>query len=160
MLTTVTLISLASCSSGQSGDETTTTVPETTTSSETTVAEEAVVSETTTTVTATASGLAPVTILSVGPGGGSGEMTIVVDAKPNGWTRFKVSLDGPDSSSMRAKILDVQDTGDGVAIIVSTAEYTGGTPMTVAVSWVNDAEVTSALAYANCANGIPVSGSC
>ena len=159
-LTTVIVVSLVSCSSSEPTGETSTIAPETTESSETTLIEETTVPETTTTVAESAGGLAPISILSVGAGGGSGEMTIVVDAKPAGWTRFKVSLDGPDSSSMRAKILDVQDMDIGVAIIISTAGYEGGSPMTIAVSWVNDTEVTSALAYANCANGIPVSGSC
>ena len=116
--------------------------------------------ETSTSLEEETEGLDPIEILSVGAGGGSGEMTIVVDEKPEGWARFKVSLDGPNSSSMRATILDVQDMGSGVAIIVSTAEYSGGAPMTVAVSWANDANVTSALAYAKCSNGVPLSGNC
>ena len=116
--------------------------------------------ETSTSLEEETEGLDPIEILSVGAGGGSGEMTIVVDEKPEGWARFKVSLDGPNSSSMRAKILDVQDMGSGVAIIVSTAEYSGGAPMTVAVSWANDDDVTSALAYTKCSNGVPLSGNC
>lgn len=116
--------------------------------------------ETSTSLEEETEGLDPIEILSVGAGGGSGEMTIVVDEKPEGWARFKVSLDGPNSSSMRATILDVQDMGSGVAIIVSTAEYSGGAPMTVAVSWANDDDVTSALAYTKCSNGVPLSGNC
>ena len=116
--------------------------------------------ETSTSLEEETEGLDPIEILRVGAGGGSGEMTIVVDEKPEGWARFKVSLDGPNSSSMRAKILDVQDMGSGVAIIVSTAEYSGGAPMTVAVSWANDDDVTSALAYTKCSNGVPLSGNC
>ena len=158
LIATATLV-LASCSSSESTDVETTQATETTTVTESST-ESTVAVETSTSLEEVAQGLDPVEILSVGAAGGSGEMTIVVDEKPEGWARFKVSLDGPDSTSMRAKILDVQDIGSGVAIIVSTAEYSGGAPMTVAVSWVNDDDVTSALAYAKCSNGVPLSGNC
>lgn len=151
---------LVSCSSSEPSDVETSLVPETSIDTEPTTTETTAAPETSTSLEEVAEGLAPIEILSVGAGGGSGEMTIVVDEKPEGWARFKVSLDGPDSSSMRAKILDVQDIGSGVAIIVSTAEYSGGAPMTVAVSWANEADVTSALAYAKCSNGVPLSGNC
>lgn len=158
-ITSVAIV-LPSCSSGETTKVESTVAPETSAVTEPTSSESTAVAETTTTLEEEAKGLEPIEILSVGAGGGSGEMTIVVDEKPEGWVRFKVSLDGPDSSSMRAKILDVQDIGSGVAIIVSTADYSGGAPMTVAVSWANDADVTSALAYAKCANGVPLSGNC
>ena len=158
LIATATLV-LASCSSSESTDVETTQATETTTVTESST-ESTVAVETSTSLEEVAQGLDPVEILSVGAAGGSGEMTIVVDEKPEGWARFKVSLDGPDSTSMRAKILDVQDIGSGVAIIVSTAEYSGGAPMTVAVSWANDDDVTSALAYAECSNGVPLSGNC
>lgn len=148
---------LTSCSSNESTDVETTLAPETSMATESTMT---VAPETTASLEGDAEGLEPIEILSVGAGGGSGEMTIVVDEKPEGWARFKVSLDGPDSSSMRAKILDVQDIGTGVAIIVSTSDYSGGAPMTVAVSWANETDVTSALAYAKCSNGVPLSGNC
>jgi hypothetical protein len=151
---------LTSCSSSESTDVETTLAPETSMATESTMTESTAAPETTASLEEDAEGLEPIEILSVGAGGGSGEMTIVVDEKPEGWARFKVSLDGPDSSSMRAKILDVQDIGTGVAIIVSTSDYSGGAPMTVAVSWANEADVTSALAYAKCSNGVPLSGNC
>lgn len=103
---------------------------------------------------------AKITILAVQAGAGSGEMTILVDRKPPGWTRYKVSLDGPSGPSVRATILDVADSPSGVYITVLTDGYTGGIPLTVAVSWVNGDGVTSAIAYATCSAGIPLSGSC
>lgn len=103
---------------------------------------------------------AKVEILRVGPGAGSGEATVVVDRKPPGWTRFKVSFDGPNGPGVRAEILDVQDLADGVAIVVRADNYAGGLPLTIAVSWVNDAGVTSAIDYTTCNNGIPLSGGC
>lgn len=159
LIATATLV-LASCSSSESTDVETTQATETTTVMESTTTESIVEAETSTSLEEAAQGLDPIEILSVGAAGGSGEMTIVVDEKPEGWARFKVSLDGPDSTSMRAKILDVQDIASGVAIIVSTAEYSGGAPMTVAVSWANEGNVTSALAYATCSTGVPLSGNC
>ena len=159
LITTATFV-LASCSSSESPDVEATLAPETSMAAESTPTESTTPPETSTSLEEETEGLDPIEILRVGAGGGSGEMTIVVDEKPEGWARFKVSLDGPNSSSMRATILDVQDMGSGVAIIVSTAEYSGGAPMTVAVSWANDANVTSALAYAKCSNGVPLSGNC
>lgn len=159
LITTATFV-LASCSGSESPDVEATLAPETSMAAEPTTTESTTPPETSTSLEEETEGLDPIEILSVGAGGGSGEMTIVVDEKPEGWARFKVSLDGPNSSSMRATILDVQDMGSGVAIIVSTAEYSGGAPMTVAVSWANDANVTSALAYAKCSNGVPLSGNC
>jgi glucose/arabinose dehydrogenase len=159
MIATATFV-LASCSGGESPDVEASLAPDTSMAAEPTTTESTSPPETSTTLEEETEGLEPIKILSVGAGGGSGEMTIVVDEKPEGWVRFKVSLDGPDSSSMRAKILDVQDMGSGVAIIVSVADYSGGAPMTVAVSWANEADVTSALAYAKCSNGVPLSGNC
>lgn len=151
---------ITSCSAGGATDVQTTVAPETTAVSETSASESTELAETSTTVEEQSEGLDPIEIVSVGAGGGSGEMTIVVDEKPAGWARFKVSLDGPDSSSMRATILDVQEISSGVAIVVSTSDYSGGAPMTIAVSWANDANITSALAYAKCSNGVPLSGNC
>ena len=158
-ITSVAIV-FPSCSSGETNKVESTVAPETSAVTESISTESTAVAETTTSLEEEAEGLEPIEILSVGAGGGSGEMTIVVDEKPQGWVRFKVSLDGPDSSSIRAKILDVQDIGSGVAIIVSTANYSGGAPMTVAVSWANEADATSVLAYAKCANGVPLSGNC
>lgn len=110
--------------------------------------------------TAAPASLPKVEIVLVQSSAGSGEVMIVVDRKPEGWTRFKVSFDGPNGPSVRADILDVRDSDGGVAIIARSDDYAGGVPLTIAVSWVNDAGVTSAIAYATCDNGIPLSGTC
>lgn len=159
-LLVITSLLFASCSGNETTESESSVAPETSTVTESTTTESTAVPETSTSVQEEAEGLEQVEILSIGAGGGSGEMTIVVDEKPEGWARFKVSLDGPDSTSMRAKVLDVQDIGSGVAIIVSTADYSGGAPLTVAVSWANEADITSSIAYAKCSNGVPLTGDC
>ena len=95
--------------------------------------------------------LPAVEILSVSTGAGSGELVVTVDRVPAGFTRFKVSLDGPNGPSMRARILDVAASGNGTAAITIFApDYGGGEPITFAVSWVDGAGVTSALDYHRC----------
>ena len=105
-------------------------------------------------------GLAKVTILGVNSGAGSGEVDITVNGRPAGWTRFKVSFDGPSGPSVRADILDVQDVAGGTVITVISNTYAGGTPLTIAVSWVDGAGTTSPIAYFTCSGGIPIGGSC
>ena len=90
----------------------------------------------------------------------SGKGTITVNGRPAGWTRFKVSFDGPSGPSVRADILDVQDVAGGTVITVISNTYAGGTPLTIAVSWVDGAGTTSPIAYFTCSGGIPMGGSC
>ena len=132
-------------------DETTTSTPATTSVASTTIAA---------TTTAIAVALPAVTILRVEAGAGSGELAITVDRKPEGWSRFKVSFKTPNASSVRANVLDVRDTSNGVTITAFSSDYTGGSPLTIAVSWANAAGSTSDIAYATCNDGIPSSGAC
>jgi hypothetical protein len=146
----------SSISSDTTGPDSATAVSATTAPESTSTTTEQQVASTvvTTTIVATTvamTSLPAVEILSVSTGAGSGELVVTVDRVPAGFTRFKVSLDGPNGPSMRARILDVAASGNGTAAITIFApDYGGGEPITFAVSWVDGAGVTSALDYHRC----------
>ena len=87
-------------------------------------------------------------IRSVRIGAGSGERVIVVEQRPEGLERFKVSTSGSDGYC-NAAILDVRDVADTVEITVLPSpdpEVACGGP-TIGVAWVHEDGRRSDITY-------------
>lgn len=87
-------------------------------------------------------------IRSVRIGAGSGERVIVIDQRPEGFERFKVSTSGSDGYC-NAAILDVRDVADTVEITVLPSpdpEVACGGP-TIGVAWVHEDGRRSNITY-------------
>ena len=90
-------------------------------------------------------------MLSIRPvriGAGSGERVIVVEQRPEGFERFKVSTSGSDGYC-NAAILDVRDVADTVEITVLPSpdpEVACGGP-TIGVAWVHEDGRRSDITY-------------
>ena len=126
---------------------------EPTTTDSVTVTEDTTVPETTD-ASAVATGevisteLEMLSIRSVRIGAGSGERVIVVEQRPEGFERFKVSTSGSDGYC-NAAILDVRDVADTVEITVLPSpdpEVACGGP-TIGVAWVHEDGRRSDITY-------------
>ena len=94
-------------------------------------------------------------VLRISLGAGSGEYDILIDRRPEGLNRFKVSTAGGDGYC-NSQVLATQDTSDGVVITV--LPDCGGT--TFGVAWVHVDGRRSDIAYRDCSAGITYERTC